>query len=470
MRPLHIIALAALLGLISSPALAQVHTHGSRPVARTIHAPVDQPDLRALVSSDLGLHMSFDGGESFYWLCEDIIGYDVQTFAVVGPPTAEARQRAWLAGGQGVTLTDDPEYVDGLYRSVDGGCNWTPVGGTLSGQWASAIRVHPDRPDEVLVGTQHVELGNGVALSTDAGLTFEWTELRDQARLVNGLLRAPSDPERLYASVEDRVWRSDDGGRTWPTSFGDDLLTAASETLSVAAVHPEQPDTLWFFVDKTEGRALYVTTDGGQSRDLVHQAASREKASMAVVPDGDAGFVLVVGTVLNYYFISDDLGQSWDETEGFVPVECLVNDPTDPTRLFVCSNIFVQFIPPQIALGVSSDNLASIEPWFTYGQTADYLPCDADSQVNTICIPLDNPNSGGDTGIEFPDVGPDVGDDDAADAGQPDDVGGGAPPGGGDCDCALASTRSPAQHVPVGLIAALVGLSLWLRRSRSSRA
>jgi len=460
---------AMALVLVGGGVQAQSLKHGTRPVARTVYAPTHQPDFVTLVSSDLGLHISFDGGETFYWMCEDIIGYDVQTFAVAGPVNADVRQRTWLAGGQGITVAADPVHVDGIYISHDGGCNWTPPGGVLAGQWVSAISVHPDRLDEVLVSTQHVEKPNGVAISSDAGATWEWTELRDQTRLINAMLRAPSDPERVYAAAEDRIWRSDDGGHTWPTSFGDDLVTAASETLTLAAISPDQPDLVWFFVDKTEGRALYVSPDGGQTHTLLHQAQSREKASMAVVSDGESGTFLVMGTVLNYYYFSADGGEYWEESEGFVPVECLVPTPDDPTALYVCSNIFVQFIPPQIALGVTTDHLTSISPYFTYGQTADYLQCDDQSQVNTVCIPLDTPNtSGGDAGLPTPDVGSDTSGDDAGlDAGPSD--GGTAPGVGGkdDCGCGvLARPATPGAAFCHALIAALLGLSWFGRRRR----
>ena len=44
-----------------------------------------------------------------------------------------------------------------------------------------------------------------------AWATWRWTGLEGIAAPLNGLVRAPSAPERLYASAARSLWRSDDG-------------------------------------------------------------------------------------------------------------------------------------------------------------------------------------------------------------------------------------------------------------------
>lgn len=436
--------------------------HGTVPIARSVYVDQAEPGFRALVSSDLGLHVTWDRWATSFWVCEDIIGYDVETFALAGEPTGDPRERVWLAGGPGATLDEVPVPVDGLWRSVNGGCDWAPVGGVMAGQWARRLLVHPERPSEVLVATQHFEKPNGVAISEDAGATWRWTGLEGVEQRLNGLVRAPSDPSRLYASAPHGLWRSEDGGATW-TMFGAGLAPEESDVIEVQAVHPSDPDVVYLFVSTSAGRALYVGRDGGEAVELIHQAPTRDEAAMAAVPDGAGGVTLVMGSRLGYTWSLRAGAEAWEEVEGFVPIECLVPDPDVAGALLVCSNIWAQFIPPLIALGRTADALESIEPIFTYGDTTDYLRCAETSQINTICIPLDSPNPGSDAGIGGEEVG--VGGEDAgADAADAGGSAGGM--GGGDdgCGCGVAPGVT-TRHIGGALSVLLLSLAMWRRRA-----
>jgi MYXO-CTERM domain-containing protein len=453
---------------VSFCAASSAYAHGGQPVPRSLYVDPFDHNMQTLVSSDLGLHTSPDGGETWHWICEDIVGFDVRDFALAGSGELPASERVWLSGGVGITQGEAAgEYVDGLYLSEDGGCNWSPVGGILAGQWVGVISVDPAQPEVVVVATRHINLPNGVAYSEDSGRTWQWSNIDSEDRELKSMVRAPGNSAVLYASATQKLLRSEDGGRTWE-SFFEELVEEEVDELDVHMVDPEDADVLYFSVFSAVGRHLYVTRDAGLSAQKLLEPSGRDFQAVTILStDDDGGRMILVGDAFGTGFISTDLGQSWEEfLSSVVSFDCLRGDPTVEGGLFVCSNPFVQFLQPIFALGKSADDGRNVTPYFAYGDTDDYLQCGDDSQIMEVCAALMEVGEdvGGDTGFDpFGDVGVDAGSDAGqmpADAGPGLGVGSG--PGGG-CGCATPTQRRPAGGL--WLLALLLAGGLARRRS-----
>jgi hypothetical protein len=376
--------------------------------------------LETVVSSDLGLHVSEDGGESWYWICEDIIGFDVVAFGLTGEAGASAGDRVWLAGGTGITQDEEPMFISGLYRSVDGGCNWEAVGGGFGEQWTSGLSVNPTAPSRVVVTTDHTMMPNGIALSDDGGATWRWPVEGSETKL-GTLLRAPSDPNVLYATATTAILRSRDDGESWEIVL-EDLVEESFDELSVHAIDPEDPDLFYFSRLGAEGRWLYGSRDGGTTSEILLKPDTWEFSSATVVAtDVMGGRMLIAGTSFGDGFRSVDGGDTWEifftDVES---IDCLVPDFSESGSAWVCSNPFVQIITPgnEIkAIGKTTDGAETVDGYFAYTDTTDYRVCDPDSQVQTVCVAL---IEGADAGADA-DAGPDVGDDrDAGPDAEPD--------------------------------------------------
>jgi len=107
----------------------------------------------------------------------------------------------------------------GVYRSDDGGENWTETATGL-GNLVVDLAVDPDNDDRVLAAI----FGQGVQLSTDGGET--WSEASDglegDARKVHDLQFDPVDANVVFAASDDGLYRSEDGGESW-APFGSGL-------------------------------------------------------------------------------------------------------------------------------------------------------------------------------------------------------------------------------------------------------
>ena len=107
-----------------------------------------------------------------------------------------------------------PDY-QAVYRSVDGGANWTPATG-LMGLTANEIVSHPTVPGRVLAATSA-----GLFSSNDAGAT--WNRVADPTTTGVATVDLQSvafdrvDPQILYAGGAQRgeIFFSADGGGTW---------------------------------------------------------------------------------------------------------------------------------------------------------------------------------------------------------------------------------------------------------------
>src|ERR1700749_4314147 len=118
----------------------------------------------------------------------------------------------------------------GIYKTVDGGNRWGPVGdGQLKLGSVGAIAVADSDPNVVYAGMGEGDIrgnashGDGVYKSTDAGHTWTHMGLTDTQQI--GALRIdPKNPDIVYVAAlghmagpndERGVFRSKDGGKTW---------------------------------------------------------------------------------------------------------------------------------------------------------------------------------------------------------------------------------------------------------------
>src|SRR5688572_9691309 len=125
-----------------------------------------------------------------------------------------------------------PNEERGVYRSRDGGATWERVLFVSPDAGCVDLALDPTNPRILYACLWNVRRrpwalesggpGSGIWKSTDGGDT--WSELTTKPGLpggtwgISGICVSPSDPENLYAIVENEkggVYRSRDGGETW---------------------------------------------------------------------------------------------------------------------------------------------------------------------------------------------------------------------------------------------------------------
>ena len=185
-----------------------------------------------------------------------------------------------LAGGAEIgteklySLAIDPEdsrtaYVGtlnkGIYRTTDGGLNWTPRG--LDGKTVRALAIHPSDSEIIYAGTQ----SHGIFKSTDGGISWPLSGL--DGHNVLAIAINPRNPEFVYAGTYgDGVWASYDSGHSWHRMPG--LTGGASFVYSLTLFIPEGED---------DCQVLYAgTTDGVWARTVTLLGSSLTLANCSL--------------------------------------------------------------------------------------------------------------------------------------------------------------------------------------------
>jgi hypothetical protein len=173
----------------------------------------------------------------------------------------------------------------GIYKSTNGGSEWTSVGGPYTGEWIfkdycsiSSIVVDPIDPNTAYVGT----VGGGIWRTTNEGEFWEniWDEPVNKETLldVNTIAISPANPNTIYAAaynfdplnamglscilIPNRIIKSEDGGETRERlRLG--ILTAAPKIDDIA-VDSKNADIVYVI---TEHYKVYKSTDGGKNWD-----------------------------------------------------------------------------------------------------------------------------------------------------------------------------------------------------------
>ena len=150
-----------------------------------------------------GLFISEDGGSS--WLTTTMHGLPVQ--AVVAVPTLT---ETLLVAGVG-----DPQAYTGpggIYRSSDSGENWTQV--SMPDKIIMALAAHPTDPDILYAGSYYPVSSPPVYRSINGGIDWDPVGPMDCVEIFD-IAIDPNDPDIIVVSCVSKIYKSFDGGDSW---------------------------------------------------------------------------------------------------------------------------------------------------------------------------------------------------------------------------------------------------------------
>ena len=231
-----------------------------------------------------GLWTSNNGGTSWENLSDG--HFRVGTIGAIAVAPSDP-QVLYVGTGEAPIRGVTTSHGDGMWKSVDGGRNWTHIGLEQAGQIAR-IEVHPDDADTLWVAVQGQIWGpseqRGVFKSTDGGRNWRHVLKVNADTGATDLSLDPTNPRILYAALWHHgrkpwfiksggegggLYKSSDGGENWQQlSAGlPDLIGKAG--IDVAASNPARVYAIIEAPDKEGG--LYRSEDYGQTWRQVNQ-------------------------------------------------------------------------------------------------------------------------------------------------------------------------------------------------------
>ena len=227
-----------------------------------------------------GVWKSINGGTTFKPVFDR---QSVQSIGAVAIDPSDSKN-VWVGTGES-WMRNSVSVGDGIYKSSDGGENWTNVG--LKGsEHIAKILVDPKDGNRVLAcSTGHAwndSDAGGVFKTSDGGKTWKRVLAGANPSTGCGMLAASSmNPSTVYASMWDfrrqgwtfrsggpgsGIYRSDDGGDHWTelTAANSKGLPAKPWGRTALAVARSKPQVVYAMIESKDS-ALFRSDDGGQS-------------------------------------------------------------------------------------------------------------------------------------------------------------------------------------------------------------
>ena len=225
----------------------------------------------------------------------------------------------------------------GVWKTTDNGTTFSPVFDAYGSYSTSCIRIAPDNPNLLWLGTgennaqRSVSYGDGVYKSVDGGKSWKNMGLKE-SRQIGDIAIDPRDTEVVYVAAEGSVWgaggdrglyKTTDGGKTWNKI----LDISENSGCKNIAMDPVNPDIL--YVSSSQRRRhvnirigggpevhIYKTEDAGahwRKIDKGLPSVDRGGIDIAVSPqDHNVVYAIVEAAEgKGGFYRSTDRGETW---------------------------------------------------------------------------------------------------------------------------------------------------------------
>lgn len=282
----------------------------------------------------------------------------------LGPGTMSGR----ITAIEGVAEDGKTLYVGtaggGIWKTTNAGASFKPIFDRYC-QSIGALALDPKNPKVVWAGTgesnmrNSVSIGNGLYKSTDGGDNWTRTGL-DSTEHISKIVVHPQDPNTVYVAAPGPLWKDSphrglykttDGGTTWSKIHYVNDRTGCADI----SIDPSNPATLYAttwefrrtpysFNSGGKGSGIFKSTDGGATwKELTTGLPPKPfgRTALALAPSAPANLLAIVESEKTGLYISSDGGATWKAQSATLNVvsrpfyfSTLVVDPKDPKRVY----------------------------------------------------------------------------------------------------------------------------------------
>jgi photosystem II stability/assembly factor-like uncharacterized protein len=266
----------------------------------------------------------------------------------------------------------------GVWKSENGGTTYKPVFDKEPVQSIGAVAIDPTNPKVIWVGSgeawtrNSVSIGDGIYKSVDGGDNWTNMGLRESERIAK-ILIDPSDPNTVYACVPGKLWSDSEDRGVYKTTNGGQSWTRvlkgpnASTGCSMISMDAKSPKTLfagmWDFRRKgwtfrsggdgetaPSGSGLFKSTDGGATWSDLNASSARGlptkpwgRIAVTVAPSNPSVVYAFIEAAppKNALYRSADGGKTWemrDRSQAMIwrpfYFANLIVDPKDENRIY----------------------------------------------------------------------------------------------------------------------------------------
>jgi len=282
----------------------------------------------------------------------------------LGPGTMSGR----ITAIEGVNEDGKTIYVGtaggGVWKTTNAGASFKPMFDKHC-QSIGALAIDQRSPKTIYVGTgesnmrNSVSIGDGLYKSTDGG--DNWTKIGlDSTEHISKIIIDPSNSNIIYVAAPGPLWsnsphrglyKSTDAGKTW------NKILYINDKAGVAdiAMDPSKPEVIYAttwefrrtpysFNSGGDGSGLYKSTDGGATWKEIKNGLPPKpfgRIALALAPSSPNNMVAIVESNNTGLYISSDAGENWKQQSATMNVTArpfyfstIVIDPKDPKRVY----------------------------------------------------------------------------------------------------------------------------------------
>jgi photosystem II stability/assembly factor-like uncharacterized protein len=252
----------------------------------------------------------------------------------------------------------------GVWKTTNAGASFKPVFDKYC-QSIGAIAVDQQNKNVVYVGTgesnmrNSVSIGDGLYKTTDGG--DNWTRVGlDSTEHIAKIAIDPANSNNIFVAAPGPLWsdskhrglyRSTDAGKTWEKV----LYINEKAGCADVSIDPTHPNTVYattwefrrlpyLFNSGGPGSGIYKSLDGGKTwKELTNGLPSKPfgRVVLALAPSAPQNLIAIVENKNTGLFISSDGGETWKSQSASMNVvsrpfyfSSLAIDPSDPKRVY----------------------------------------------------------------------------------------------------------------------------------------
>ncbi|HET9790232.1 MAG TPA: sialidase, partial [Candidatus Angelobacter sp.] len=295
----------------------------------------------------------------------------------------------------------------GVWKSINGATTFKQVFDKEGVQSIGAVTIDPTNHKIVWVGSgeswtrNSVSVGDGIYKSTDGGENWTNVGLKNSER-ISRILVDPADGNHVLACATGHLWddsdergvyKTADGGKTWNKVLAG---ANASTGCGMLSMSPQDPKTIfastwdfrrqgWTFRSGGPGSGLFKSTDGGDHWTEITTSNAQGmpekpygRIAVAVAPSKPNVVYAMIESKQSALFRSDDSGKSWKKLDSS---QFMVWRPFYFANLIIDPKNENKIYKPDLLLLVSTDGGRS------FSSTAN-----AHGDFHTVWIDPSNPN------------------------------------------------------------------------------
>lgn len=282
----------------------------------------------------------------------------------LGPGTMSGR----ITSIDGVAADGKTIYVGtaggGIWKTTNAGASFKPIFDKYC-QSIGAIAIDQTAPMTIYAGTgesnmrNSVSIGNGIYKSTDGGDNWTKAGLENTEHIAK-IVIDPSNNKTLYVAAPGPLWsdskerglyKSTDAGKTW------NKILYINEKAGCAdvALDPSDPNTVYAstwefrrlpyeFSSGGNGSGMYKSTDGGKTWKELSKGLPKKpfgRIAFTLAPSSPKNMLAIVESNETGLFISSDGGENWKQQSATANIvarpfyfSTIAIDPKDEKRVY----------------------------------------------------------------------------------------------------------------------------------------